>query len=435
MALAVDYNLDYIEGTGRSGRVDTSSQRLYQTKVLERNLLELNPNRNSKAFYGMTLRMPNKPSRGNHKFQWGRDQTPPNFAVLGEAADVTDTSETTLLVGTNLNVLIPNARYKVVLNTGYTIGEQLLVQSVSQANGTATFQRGFGGSTPAALFKNARLLALSNVIGETAGNQVGIYADPELRWNVCTPRRWTCQFTNRQAKKAWDFGPSELDHKSKQTLQRAMEEMATDYYFNNVRVEDVWTDDGSASVGAGSDYFLTSNVFDAGGSPVTQRWLRECIDQLSLYGSGVKTVFASSQFIGGIIDIFEGRLTFAKTDISAVEKFAYNIGLARLDSVLGTTTSLNIVMDHLLTREQPGSAYVFDMAYVRKRSYEAGMNSTGTEPGTLHWMKSPYGDALDENQRWTRNLASDEGIEWGAEELHGKFINVTGGGAWQSLTP
>jgi len=346
------------------------------------------------------------------KFTWDVDIHSPTYDNLSAA--VSSTSQTTIPVD-NVDYFLPNELWQ-----NKRTGEVFQVKELNTGTGNITVKRAVsalssgGGTAAAAMLDNDQVNKIASAVSENSSRQVTRTTIPSEVYNYTQMFRKELSMSDRQNKRAFDNGGSELDYqREKQTKEFRMDLDRTFLFGERGRYDDDSGD--NVTLCGGVRPFISTNTLDVGGTLYKSAFDEFLFQKGMRYGNSNKMMFAS----GKVMLAFNQMLD----DISQFDvKISGSMGATIGTSVLkykSNKGNLLIVEDQNITDQHDGEAYIVDMHALKQQEF-SGNGRSGA-------MKMIVGTEDNDDVGSVDTFYGDMGLSYGSELFHAKITNVDGG--------
>ena len=352
------------------------------------------------------------------QFKWGVDALTTQSDTTSASATATATS----IAVTNIARWVPGI---TAINT--RTGEHVYVEAVNKATGNITVIRAItalasaGGTAAAAMNSGDTLVRVAPVVGEDSRRQTAEHTVEAEISNYCQQMRREVHLSRRQIKRSFDSQESELPY-------QMMKEMLEFRRFLDaaflVGEKGRYTDSvmGDVTLTQGIRSAITTYTYAVGGTLYQANFNDWLVKEALRKANRNKLMVCSATVILAITEMYNDLAHF--TAPMAAGKSS--MGVQVMSVVAPNGGRLTIVEDRYLSENFDGEAYVVDMSHIKRKVFSNhGLNDD------LHVIS----DTGDNDDLGTNNtLYADTGLQYGAEEAHGKITGVTGGAKGKAVS-
>jgi hypothetical protein len=351
-------------------------------------------------------------STKQEKVTWDVDE----FAPIKDttSAAVSSTTATTIPV-TNPTYYLPNELWQ-----NQRTDEVIQIKEVNVGTGNLTVVRAVtalnssGGSAAATMASGDQLNRISALMSENSSRQITRTTTPTEVFNYAQQQRTDLSLSMRQQKREM-VNNNELPYLSEKAMKEFRMTLNRTYLFGErARFTDENGDDVTAT--GGIRPFITTNVFDVGGT-LFKSSLDEFLVNYGLrFGSTRKILFSSSQVILAFTQMYD---SITRHDVEIKGALGARIGTTVLHYTAPNGSDLAIVEDRNITEQRPGEAYGVDMTELVRRPF--------TNNGISGDLQLLRGTQDKDDLGMVDTLVADDCITYGYEKAHFTLKNVQGG--------
>jgi hypothetical protein len=346
------------------------------------------------------------------KFTWDIDVHSPTTDTLSAA--VTSTTQTVIQVS-NVAYFLPNELWQVKRTD-----EVLMVKELNVGTGNISVKRavsaleGGGGTAAATMVSGDQLNKISSAVAENSTRQVTRTTIPSEVYNYAQKFRKDLSMSDRQIKRKFDNGGSELDYQRMKETKEFRMDLNRAFLFNQRgRYSNDSSDD--ITLTGGIRPFITTNVLTVDGTLYKSAFDEFLFQKGMRYGNSNKMMFASGEVMLAFSQMLDN---IAQFDV----KISGNMGATIGTSVLkykSNKGNLMIVEDQNITDQHPGEAYIVDMHALKIQEF-SGNGRSGA-------MKMKLGTQDPDDDGSVDTFSGDMGLSYGSELFHAKITGVDGG--------
>jgi hypothetical protein len=334
------------------------------------------------------------------KFRWFEQSLPQSYVQVNNA---------TGYAAGNTSIVVDDAspvRAGTVLKAIAT-GEQLRVTAVNTTTNTITVQRGWGTTAAASIADNAILSIIGDANAEGASLPEAITREPVEKYNYTQVFREPIKLTETEA--ATDLYPDGGDMKTKRMIAAEVHKMKIEkaFLFGEPK-EDTSTAPTPIRATGGLNYFITTNVTNAGGA-LTQAEFESFVE--SGFVRGERKLGILSPLVASAVSYWAGNklVMYPKDKTFGIEIKEY----------VSPHGSLEFVVEKMLRENATwnGYAYIVDLDKVGYRY----LSGNGVNRDTrLRPNRQAAGDDLIAEEYLT-----ECGLFLADEESHARLYGVT----------
>jgi len=346
---------------------------------------------------------------------------------VDEFSPIIDTVDGAVASTTQKTVKVDNPTYFIPgeLWENKRSGEIMAVESVVVSTQIITFTRAVsalnssGGTAAANINDGDQLNRLGPFVSENSARQVTRTTTTSEVFNYCQIFRKDLSLSERQMKRQWQSGDSELSYQSmKQLKEMRMETDRTYLFGQRARYTDSSGDDVTLMGGLRAN--ISTNAWAVNGTLFKNEFDEFCVDEAFRYGSRNKVGFCSTKAILAFTQLTDQNLSYT-IDLSA--KKNVTVGISVLRYVAPNGGELLLVEDKNISEQHSGEMYIVDMSQLERRVF------TGNGfPGDFHVIMDTQ-DADDAGRVDT--LMADQTLTYGSEKCMAKLTGINGG-SWRS---
>lgn len=364
-----------------------------------------------KAHFLAFLMRLNTVNTPQEKFTWDVDIHSPTTDLL--TAAVGSTTQTTLPV-TNVDYFLPNELWQ-----NKRTNEIVQIRELNSGTNQITVKRAVsalsgGGGTAAANMNDAdQLNKITSAVSENSARQITRTTTPTEVFNYCQQFRKDLSLSRRQIKRKFLNG-NELDFQQMKTMKEFRMDLDRTFLFGQ---RGRYDDDNSDNVtlSGGIRPFITTNVFDVGGTLYKSSFDEFLFQKGMRYGNSNKMMYASGEVMLAFNQMLDD---IAQQDVKITGTMGATIGTSVLE-YKSNKGKIMIVEDQNITDQHPGEAYIVDMHPLLIREF----SNNGISGAMKMIVKTQDKGDLGR----VDTFEGDQGLSYGSELFHAKLTNVDGG--------
>jgi Family of unknown function (DUF5309) len=336
-------------------------------------------------------------------FHWDEDELETRFDAVNHSEGYED-SDTSIVVDTG-GVFYANSIVQVPRT-----GEQIYIESVS--SNTLTVERGFAGTTAAALEDDDPLFVIGGVVEEGVGSPEARSGNPTQRTNYTEITRTSVEASGTLLSTSNATQPHDWPYQHKKGFIEHLKTLEFKSIFG-VPSNGTGPNGKPLRTTGGLLHFCTANNQDAGGELTETEW-EEWVRALSRYSGGTKVVFCSSLVISVLNNFSIGRMQ------THVGEETYGVKVMELISAHGTMK----LVEHKLLEGEVWGGYAIAVDFKIGDFQYKPLGGEGAPNGTrdtklLTNRQSPEADA--QKDEWL----TEAGWLIAQPKAHGILTGVT----------